>query len=289
MTLAFALFLIGIAIIAVAGVAVWRFHPTGRPAARRGLARLTIIRETCRDQLGDHLAALAIVLAGVAAAVAVSWPVGRFARRFQPNIDAPFLRWTERHVSAHGTWHHINAKLTLMGNRPEIKPLCLIAAVIFAVLWIHRGWWKPVLVIAAAFGLEKFGQAALKLVVDRSKPDLPDFGAFPSGGVARLITVYGIIFFLVLLTWPQITRGWRVAGWTVIAALAFTEGYSRIYLLKHWGLDVVGGFVYGTVLLLGLMAAASCFGPRTREPVPLDLDVPGQALPQPRREPAHPG
>ncbi|HEX3908691.1 MAG TPA: phosphatase PAP2 family protein [Mycobacteriales bacterium] len=281
MTLAFALFVAGIAIIVVVGGTVGRLHPSQQPAVRRGLNRLVVVRETCRDQLGNHLAALAILFAGAAATIAVCWPLGRFARRYKSNIDAPFIRWTQRHVSTHGTWHHLNSGLTLMGNRPEIKVICVVAIVVFGALWAiaRRGWWIPPLLIVAAFGMEKAGQMVLKAVVARPATTFPDFGSYPSGGCARLITVYGTVFFLVLLTWPRISRAWRVTGWTVLAALAFTEGYTRIYLIKHWGMDVVGGFVFGALMLLSLIAAASCFALRETD---ADIDsayveVPSQA------------
>ena len=69
--------------------------------------------------------------------------------------------------------------------------------------------------------------------------------------------------YLILLTWPAISRPWRVAGFTVVALLAFIEGYTRIYLIKHWSMDVVGGWLFGTLLLLALIGAASCFKPRS--------------------------
>jgi membrane-associated phospholipid phosphatase len=268
MTVAYVLFAAGIAVVALAGLTVWRVAPMQRPSAQRGLTRLAHVRNTCREELGDHLAALVILLSLGAASLAIAWPIGRFARRFRPQIDDPFLRWTQAHTSAHGTWHHINNGLTLMGDRTEIKIICIVVAVIFAVLWRHRGWWIPVLIMTAAFAMEKGGQMLLKAVVDRSLPNLPGFGNFPSGGCARLVAVYGAVFYLVLLTWPQISRGWRVTGWTVVAALAFTEAYTRIYLIKHFGMDVVGGLVFGTVLLLALIAAMSCFS--RREPSQAD-------------------
>jgi membrane-associated phospholipid phosphatase len=276
MAVAYICFVTGLVIVVLGGLAVWRFAPADRPSVHRGMTRLVHIRDTARDELGNHLAALAVVLACMGGAVAVSWPFGRFARRFQPNIDRPFLNWTLRHTSAHGSWHHINAVLTHMGNRPAIKVICLVTAVIFALLWARRGWWIPVLIITGTIGLEKFGQTVLSLVVNRSLPNLPDFGSYPSGGVARLITVYGMVFYLVLLTWPRIGRGWRVAGWTLVAALAFVEAYTRVFLIKHWGMDVLGGALYGTLLLLALMAAASCFGPRRQRPI---SDDPREAVP----------
>ena len=81
------------------------------------------------------------------------------------------------------------------------------------------------MVLLVTFFVEKFSQAALKAVVDRGHPPTAH-GSFPSGGCARLITVFGIIFYLALLTWPAISRRWRVTGWTVIAALAFIEGFD---------------------------------------------------------------
>jgi membrane-associated phospholipid phosphatase len=149
-----------------------------------------------------------------------------------------------------------------MGNRGVIKIIGLAAAVVFGVLWARRGWWIPPIVMAAALGFEKFGQSALAKVVARPPVPRPAFGTYPSGGCARLVVTYGIVFYLVLLTWPAIGRRWRVAGFTAVAILAWVEGYTRIYLIKHWGLDVVGGWLFGTLMLLALIAAASCFKPR---------------------------
>jgi membrane-associated phospholipid phosphatase len=149
-----------------------------------------------------------------------------------------------------------------MGNRPQIKLIVLVASAVFALLWYRRGFWIPPVLLFGTFFMEKGGQMLLKTIVDRPKPALASLGAYPSGGCARLLTVYGMVFFLVLLTWPRISRTWRVTGWTVLAVLAFVEGYTRIFLLKHWGMDVVGGWLYGTGMLLGLLAAASCLSPR---------------------------
>jgi len=52
---------------------------------------------------------------------------------------------------------------------------------------------------------------------------------------------------------------------------AFVEGYTRIYLLKHWFTDVVGGWVYGSLLLLALPAAVGAF---RRGGGPSDKSVP---------------
>jgi membrane-associated phospholipid phosphatase len=263
MTVAYVAFVVGVALVAAVGVFVFVTTPTKAAWCQGLLGRLGRIRDTCVGELGRYGGAVAVLLAAAAAAVIIAWPFGRFARRFKPNIDAPFLRWTKQHVSHHGSWHHINSILTQMGNRPVIKIIGLVAAVVFAALWARRGFWIPPLIMAAALGFEKFGQSALAKVVNRQPtPKLSDFGTYPSGGCARLIVTYGIVFYLVLLTWPSIGRRWRVAGFTAVGILAWVEGYTRIYLIKHWGLDVVGGWLFGTLLLLALIGAVSCFKPK---------------------------
>jgi membrane-associated phospholipid phosphatase len=262
MTVAYLTFVVGVVVIALAGVAVWRFEPLGGTAALGVKTRLVRVRETARTELGTAFALLAILFSIAAAGVGIAWGFGRFAKRFVSTFDEPFLRWTLRHVSATGSWHHINMVLTRMGNRPQIKLIVLVSSAVFALLWFRRGFWIPPVLMVGTFFMEKGGQMILRAMADRPKPALASLGAFPSGGCARLLTVYGMVFFLALLTWPKISRPWRVTGWTVLALLAFIEGYTRIYLLKHWGMDVVGGWLYGTLMLLALVAAASCLTPR---------------------------
>jgi membrane-associated phospholipid phosphatase len=263
MTVAYVSWVLGVLIVAGAGLLVYVTTPTKAAWFQNLIGRLGRIRDAAVDELGRYGGAVVVLLAGAAAAVIISWPFGRFARRYKPNIDAPFLRWTRKHVSNHGSWHHINSVLTNMGNRPVIKILVPVGAVVLAALWARRGFWIPILVVPLGYVFEKFGQSALSKVVARQPtPTLPDFGTYPSGGCARLIVVYGLIWYMVTITFPAMGRFWKVAGFTVVAILAFVEGYTRIYLIKHWGLDVVGGWLFGTLLLLALIGAASCFKPR---------------------------
>jgi membrane-associated phospholipid phosphatase len=263
MTVAYLACVVGILVVAVVGAIVFVTTPTKAGWCQSFLGRLGRIRGVAVSELGRYGGAVAVLLAMAAAAVIICWPFGRFARRYKPNIDAPFLRFTKKHVSAHGGWHHLNEILTHLGDRPVIKIIGLAAAVVFGALWWRRGFWIPLLIMAAALGFEKFGQSALAKVVARPPvPQLPDLGTYPSGGCARLVVTYGIVWYLVLLTWPSITRPWRIAGFTAVGILAFVEGYTRIYLIKHWGLDVVGGWLFGTLMLLAIIAAASCFKPR---------------------------
>jgi membrane-associated phospholipid phosphatase len=245
---------------------IYATNPTGAPWFQNVLQRFLNVRDVCVDQLGRYVGAVVVLLAGAAAAVIICWPFGRFARRYKPNIDAPFLRWTKSHVVDTGTWHHINSVATNMGNRPVIKIVVPVGTVLLAALWARRGFWIPLIVVPMSYVFEKFGQTVLgKVVARQPTPTLPNFGTYPSGGCARLIVIYGTIWYMVTLTFPNMSRAWRITGFTLIAVLAFFEGYTRIFLIKHWGLDVVGGWLFGGLLLLAVIGAASCFKTRSVE------------------------
>jgi membrane-associated phospholipid phosphatase len=274
MTFAYASFVVGIVVVAACGLLVYVTNPASANWCQTFLTKLATIRDTCIAEFGRYGGALLVLLASSAAAVIIPWPFGRLARRELHNIDVPFYRWSQHHVRTTGGWHHINAVVTHMGNRPTIKVVAIIAAVIFAALWSRRGFWIPPMVIAAAFGFEKFGQMVLgKVVARQHTPLFHDLGTFPSGGCARVITVYGIIVYLALLTWPSLTRPWRVGGFTLVALLAWVEGYTRLYLFKHWLMDVFGGWLFGTLMLFALIAATSCFATRSApDPAPAERE-----------------
>src|ERR1700689_4467859 len=132
MTVAYASFVLGIIVLAAIGLLVAATTPTQADWLQNILGRLGRIRDLCVDELGRYWGALVVLLAGSAAAVIVCWPFGRLARRFERHIDVPVLNWTLKHFRKHGSFEHLNAVLTKMGNSNEIQVICLVAAVIFA-------------------------------------------------------------------------------------------------------------------------------------------------------------
>lgn len=257
LTAMYGVFVVGVVIIAFVGGVILTTTPTQAGWVQNVLGRLGRVRDAAVAELGRYFGALFLLIAGAGATFIVMWPFGRIARRYKPNIDAPFLRWTKKHISHHGAWHHLNAAYTHIGNHNVTTPVYFAAAIVFALLWIKRGWWIPILIFSAALGFEKFEQAALGKVADRPKvPQLTDFGTYPSGGCARFLVVYGLIWFMTCVTFPQISRRLRVVGFTVVGIGAFIEGYTRVFLIKHWLMDVIGGWLFGALLLMVLIGSA---------------------------------
>ena len=98
---------------------------------------------------------------------------------------------------------------------------------------------------------------ALKRLVDRPRPDylllgpVPDDASFPSGHSIYAILFCGLLIFLAEQSIkPLAIRRSVQAG---LALLVLAVGASRVYLGAHWPSDVIGGYLFGGLALLGLI------------------------------------
>jgi membrane-associated phospholipid phosphatase len=250
-------------LVALAGVALI-VRPTLATAAARAVrrpamwgARLKTSRERLKETLGPVGAWVMLCGAGLAVSVAVLWPMGRVALRLEGAWDRPVFGWFRDHQAGSG-WHRLNEIVTQVGNRPPIYGAAIVAALVLVVFAPRRRWAPPALVIMAVL-IEQVVRVGLLRVVDRGHPPTSE-GTWPSGGVGRIIAIYGFIAFLTF--WCARRRGLRVANrrtalaaGALIAVMATVEGYSRLYLQKHWLTDVLGGYVFGCLLLAVLVYA----------------------------------
>ncbi|MGN6302727.1 MAG: phosphatase PAP2 family protein [Angustibacter sp.] len=219
------------------------------PRWRAASARARAATAGCVQQLGRGGTALIGAAAGVMITLVALWAGGKLAHALEDAVDWPVFRYFEARQLG-GGWQHAWNLLTQMGNRPETQAITVVAAVGFAVVWRLRGrsWWAPLVTLPGAYLAEKFGGIILKKVVDRGHPPTT-LGTWVSGGCARLLVAYGLVI-LLLLVWLQPSRRVRVGAWSFLAFLAAVEAYSRTYLLKHWVTDVVGGLLFGVLLLV---------------------------------------
>ena len=242
--------LVGVAATVLGGALALRTKPLAeRPSGRR-IART---QAHLIGDLGRWGAAASVLAAGAALTVAVCWPLGVFARGLQARVDEPVWSHFFALMKQFRGWTRINEVLTQMGDRPQIKVVAVVAAVALGVLWRRRAWWLPGLAIAVAFVAEKYMQMLLGRAVGRGPSPL-NGGTYPSGGVGRILCVYGVILALVMLTFAW-SRSQRIVAWTVLAVMAVVEAYTRVYLVKHWFTDSVAGLVFGGLLLVTLVAA----------------------------------
>jgi len=130
-----------------------------------------------------------------------------------------------------------------------------------AVLWL-LGRRRQALALAAALAVLPLAQHGLKEVVDRARPspELVDVRAgfsspsFPAGHVMSATLLYGFLLCLSLRSGLPRTVTAVVGGWSVaVVALAAP---ANVYMGVHWPSDVLGGYAWGTVLLLPALFAA---------------------------------
>jgi len=81
----------------------------------------------------------------------------------------------------------------------------------------------------------------------------PGLHSFPSGHVALMLSVYGLLTYL----WWCAARHWseRAFALVVLAALLWVTGWARVRLGSHWPSDVLSGYAVGIVWVAGVITA----------------------------------
>ncbi|MEU4716848.1 phosphatase PAP2 family protein [Micromonospora purpureochromogenes] len=263
MTLIYALGLLAVLVPAVlTPMAATRWAPVVRDG--RAAHRLRVAVAGLTAAFGRTGAALVVLLAGCAAVVAICWPLGEALSRLEPHVDHPVFDYV--HARRVDTWAELNSFYTALGDRYPLKWVTGVATLVFVVLWRRRRWWVPLVVLPLQFVVEQYVQAILATMVDRGHPPT-DLGTYPSGGCARIMVTFGTIAVLAMLTW-RLPRGVRVALVTLVVTLVSLEGYTRIYAEKHWLTDVLGGWIFATLLFAVTALAVLVAEGRVRPPAP---------------------
>lgn len=265
-------FVVALGVVLTATAPSWRVPRLLQAGRDRALAAV----DAGVPHVGRVVVAVTVALAGFGLTLIVGWFLGKLAHQLEPSVDVPLFHWFQDRQLP-GPWTHAWNALTKLGNRRQTQEIAVVGAVLLAVLWRRRGWWIPFFVLPAGYMFEKFGQMLLAATVHRGHPPTT-LGTYPSGGTARLMVVYGLAIFL-LLRWKHVSRRGWVAGWSLLTFLVTLEGYSRTYLLKHWFTDVVGGVIYGALILGAVIAGVCILDRKVRRPRTEALD--GLQRPEP--------
>ena len=128
--------------------------------------------------------------------------------------------------------------------------------------------------LGAAIVIDHFLTLALRHTFHRLGPPDSPLGTYPSGGCDRIFVFYGLIAYLI---WREVSGRKSTAIWSagVVAALAFSEAYSRFYLTLHWTTDVLSGLIYGGLILaVFIVTIRLVAGPARRPGAPGELADP---------------
>lgn len=253
-------FLIWFGIVAVAGLAVVLAAPRlGTPRwFERVRTKYYASIDATIPAAGRVLTTAAVLLALWSVVIILGLIMGIIAHRLQGAIDEPAFRWWDSHHLHGGAWYTVWWKLTNIGMPRLTQGLALAGAIVFAILYRRRSyWWAPAVTMIVGYVAEKYSQQIMKTIVNRGHPPTAG-GTWPSGGMGRTIDVYGlIIFFGVYYFWPRSPRAWAAGAW-LLAICASIQAYARLNNLEHWTTDVVGGTIYGMLLLSMMITGFVC-------------------------------
>lgn len=162
----------------------------------------------------------------------------------------------------------IMTMVTMLGDGAVM--IAVAVAMLAWLLW-RREWRIAAAVFVTIFAARLF-VPLMKLWLQRPRPvelsGLPEVFSFPSGHTTFATVTLGV--FAVLATHGL--RSWGKAvvfAGTGIAIIAIA--YSRIYLGAHWMSDVLGGFLFGAVMIAAFGIAIEAVPPRRI--VPLGLSI----------------
>ena len=141
------------------------------------------------------------------------------------------------------------------------RTLPLIAMGLMLLAWFL--WKRRKAECYAVFGvLLGFGiSPILKALMDRPRPTdelitvlrYQDTLSFPSGHALDAVLLFGLLCYLapLLVPWKWAVHMVRVLSLSFIGLTAV----SRVYLGAHWPSDVLGGLLYGAIILASLIYA----------------------------------
>lgn len=137
-------------------------------------------------------------------------------------------------------------------------PVAIAFSVVASALLFARRWFPEAALVASA-GIAWVGNAALKTLAGSPRPtaDLVSISenadglGFPSGHVMGVTVLLGAL--LIIATTRIVSRPLRhLAQIATLTTLALS-GVARIEVGAHWPSDVLGGYLWGAILLLTIV------------------------------------
>jgi undecaprenyl-diphosphatase len=143
--------------------------------------------------------------------------------------------------------------VSFLGNQFIIfTALIFLTALAF---WIVQLRLEALFIISLSI-VSSITNTLIKLLVSRPRPTIQLVNvfqhttgqSFPSGHVMSYVAFWGLLFSLGLILFRR-DRWWHYALLIIPAFFVILVGISRIYLGDHWASDVLGGYLFGGLLL----------------------------------------
>lgn len=143
--------------------------------------------------------------------------------------------------------------VSYLGNVPLLLPaIVLVTGLLF---WMVRLRLEAVMILALST-VSVITNTLIKLIVSRPRPNaklVEIFQAvsgqsFPSGHVMSYVAFFGLLFSFGLILFKR-DRWWHYGLLIIPALFVILVGPSRVYLGAHWASDVLGGYLFGGLLL----------------------------------------
>jgi len=149
-------------------------------------------------------------------------------------------------------------KAISMWGDPGMSTITVVGA---AIIFIALQYQREALFLLLVFFTDSLG-VFLKEFVARPRPHAEvinvyqaiDGYSFPSGHVLHYVVFFGLLFtfMFVIKSIPLLIR---IFVGSLSIFLIFTISLSRVYLGSHWASDVIGGYLFGSLMLFGLLRA----------------------------------
>lgn len=142
---------------------------------------------------------------------------------------------------------------TKLGSKVYLIPFTIFMCFLF--LWLSRHW-LPSLFLAGGTLVSHLLNQFIKHMIQRERPSIiaeaDAIGySFPSGHAMISIVCYGLCLYFLLY---KVTRSLAAFNLKLLVSLLILcIGLSRVIINVHYLTDVIGGFAFGFVLLMGLI------------------------------------
>ena len=143
--------------------------------------------------------------------------------------------------------------VSYLGNQSILfAGLILVTAIAF---WLVRLRLEALIIVTLSI-ISSVVNFLVKLLVSRPRPtshlvDVLQYAngqSFPSGHVMSYVAFWGLLFSFGLILFNR-RHWWHYALLIIPALFVILVGPSRIYLGDHWASDVIGGYLFGGLLL----------------------------------------